>query len=265
MLAVFTDLDGTLLDHRTYSFDAARPALEQLARCNFPVILCTSKTRAEVEVLRAALDNGHPFVVENGGGVFIPLNYFPFPVERAARRGAYNVLEYGASYQDLVRALHEASRLSGCPVRGFHEMSAEEIASCCDLPLEQARLAKQREYDEPFEVLAPRALKRLLETIEQLGKRWTRGGRFHHITGNNDKAGAVTALVRLFRRRYAGLTTVGLGDAPNDAEFLRVVDVAVAVRSAHTPRLLRMVGNARPTTLPGPAGWNEALLQMVPQ
>lgn len=36
MYLVFTDLDGTLLDHDTYSWEAARPALDRLKRQQVP-------------------------------------------------------------------------------------------------------------------------------------------------------------------------------------------------------------------------------------
>ena len=46
---VFTDLDGTLLDHTSYSHQAAEPALEAIRERRIPLVFCTSKTRAEVE------------------------------------------------------------------------------------------------------------------------------------------------------------------------------------------------------------------------
>jgi len=67
---IFTDLDGTLLHPQTYSFDAAMPALKLIKEKDIPLILCSSKTRAEIEVYRKKLDNQHPFVSENGGGIF---------------------------------------------------------------------------------------------------------------------------------------------------------------------------------------------------
>jgi len=80
-LVVFSDLDGTLLDHDTYSFDDARPALERLGHAGVPLVLCTSKTRAEVEPLREALDNDSPFIVENGGAIMIPDGYFSVEID----------------------------------------------------------------------------------------------------------------------------------------------------------------------------------------
>ena len=52
-LVVFSDLDGTLLDHDTYAWDAAKPALTRLALLGCPVILTSSKTAAEITVLQA--------------------------------------------------------------------------------------------------------------------------------------------------------------------------------------------------------------------
>ena len=72
LLLVFSDLDGSLLDHHDYSFGAALPAIEALRQRGVPLILCSSKTRAEIEPLRARLDNRDPFIVENGAAVFIP-------------------------------------------------------------------------------------------------------------------------------------------------------------------------------------------------
>ena len=43
---IYTDLDGTLLDHHTYSFDAARSTIAALSERGIPVIPCTSKTRS---------------------------------------------------------------------------------------------------------------------------------------------------------------------------------------------------------------------------
>src|SRR5215469_2449579 len=59
---VFTDLDGSLLDAQTYSWHAARPAIECLDKRGTPWILVTSKTRAEVEFWREKLGHRHPFI-----------------------------------------------------------------------------------------------------------------------------------------------------------------------------------------------------------
>ena len=68
-LLVFTDLDGSLLDHDDYSFSAALPALSRLRDHAVPLVPLTSKTLAEMRVLQQALHNPHPFVIENGSAI----------------------------------------------------------------------------------------------------------------------------------------------------------------------------------------------------
>ncbi len=263
MRIVFTDLDGTLLDHSDYSWEAAKPAIETLRRRNIPWIFATSKTRAEVEHWRAIVGNEHPFVVENGGAAFLPSGYFEWAIHGASGRNGYQVLEWGVPYDKLVSALQSAARESRCGIRGFHQMDAREVAEVCDLPLEQAALARQREYDEPFLILQPGRAGRLLAAIEEQGLSWTRGGRFWHIAGRCDKAVAVVALRNLYERANGKVVTIGLGDSLNDAAFLGVVDVPVLVRSRHVAGLKARIRNGLVTRRPGPAGWNEAVSALV--
>lgn len=263
MDVIFTDLDGTLLDLNTYDWEAARPALEHLRRQAIPWILVTSKTRAEVEVWRNRLENRHPFIVENGGAAFVPAGYFQHPVGGARRRGAYEVLEWGTAYGDLVAGLKRAAELSGCRVRGFHEMTAEEVAAECGLARDEALLAKQREYDEPFLVLDPDRGEALASAISGQGLRSTRGGRFWHILGANDKALAVDALASFFGRRQSGLRTIGLGDGLNDASFLKRMAAAVLIPSPQLAELKALVPHGLIASHPGPIGWNEAVLALT--
>ncbi|MBK5294645.1 MAG: HAD-IIB family hydrolase [Acidobacteriia bacterium] len=264
MYLIFTDLDGTLLDHDTYSWEAARPALDRLKRQHVPWMLVTSKTRAEVELWRRILGNEHPFIVENGGAAFLPAGYLPGPVRGSEQRDAYEVIEWGTPYGELVNSLQMASQSSQCRVRGFHEMTVEEVSTLCQLPLEQAVLATQREYDEPFLILDPDRTGALVEAIEQQGRQWTRGGRFWHILGANDKAHAVKAVGALFEEVYGPVITIGLGDGLNDVPFLNVVASPVLIRSPYSAELKSRVPRGVLTDLPGPAGWNDALLRMIP-
>jgi predicted mannosyl-3-phosphoglycerate phosphatase (HAD superfamily) len=64
MTVIFTDLDGTLLDHDTYAWGAAEPGVHFLNDHGVPLVLVTSKTRAEVEHWRRVLRNDHPFAIE---------------------------------------------------------------------------------------------------------------------------------------------------------------------------------------------------------
>jgi mannosyl-3-phosphoglycerate phosphatase len=262
MIVLFTDLDGSLLDQSTYSSDHAREALYRIHELGLPLVFCTSKTRAEVEHWRTTLCNSHPFIIENGGALYVPDGYFPADFRAPVRRGAYAVFEFGTPYHNLVYTLHQASQETGFRVRGFFDMSAEEVSRRYGLSPEQSRLAKIREYDEPFEILDPPGGE-LLAAIERRGKNWTRGGRLHDITGHQNKAESVCLLASYYRRTFNNITTVGLGDGMNDLDFLGCVDIPVVIRSRTASKLRSALPQARVTALPGPEGWNRAVLEIL--
>jgi mannosyl-3-phosphoglycerate phosphatase len=264
-LVIFTDLDGSLLDHETYSFEAAYPALQEVERRGIPLVLCTSKTRAEVERYRRALNNHHPFIVENGGATFIPIGYFPFAYPYQREVASYHVIEYGMPYPRLVEMLRVVRAESEAKIGGFSDLSVEQVAALTGLPAEEAGLAKVREYDEPFFVKGPpEELDRVKTLFRKRGFRCTRGGRFHHLTGPNDKGKAVSDLIRLFERAHGQVRSVGVGDSQNDLPMLWAVDVPILVQridgrhdpAVRAPNLIHAQGI-------GPQGWRTAVLDLL--
>jgi mannosyl-3-phosphoglycerate phosphatase len=260
---VFTDLDGTLLDRDTYAWEPARPALERLRAGDIPCIFVTSKTRAEVEYWRHTIGNTHPFIVENGAALVVPRDYFPAPLPGSVLRDGAATIEWGTAYAVLIDALKSAAAQTTCRVRGFSEMSVAEVASACALPEQQAHLATMREYDEPFIVLDPARAAALRAAIEARGFHWTSGGRFEHITGENDKGRAARTLLDLYRRTYGDIVSVGLGDSLNDIPLLQSVTIPVVMPSPQMAEMMRLVPGAAVADGPGPEGWNRAVLSLL--
>ncbi len=270
---LFTDLDGSLLDNDTYSFDKARPALETLRLENIPVILVSGKTRAEIEPLRERLDHHDPFIVENGAAVFVPLNTFDFPLERSRHRSSYHIIELGTPYALLRDVLRQIEETVGTPLRGFGDLSVEEVMMNTGLSREDALRAMLREFDEPFLVNGPpKLIEEVCRQIVTRGLSWTRGGRFFHLTGNNDKGRAAEVLLRCYKRqgRLANqpddIETIGVGDSLNDLPLLLTVDRPVLVQKPdgsydpdiNLPNLIRAPGI-------GPVGWNHAVMELLKQ
>lgn len=268
---VFTDLDGCLLDSHTYSFEAARPALERLQTNHIPVILVSSKTRAEIEPLRQQLNHQGPFIVENGGAVFVPSDTFDFPLERARRRAAYHVIEFGTPYAMLRDVLKQIEEIVGTPLIGFGDLSIDDIMELTGLPREAALRAKLREYDEPYFVQGPATI--VTEVGRQIiarGLHWTKGGRFFHLTGLNNKGQAALQLLHCYKRQWnldgqpSDVETVGIGDSLNDLPLLLAVDHPVLVQKPDgsydheidLPQLIYAPGI-------GPVGWNHAILNLL--
>ncbi|MGB7296962.1 MAG: HAD-IIB family hydrolase, partial [Candidatus Aminicenantales bacterium] len=212
-ILVFSDLDGTLLDHGSYSFEPARPALRLLREKRIPLIICSSKTRAEIEPIRAELANTDPFISENGGAVFIPEGYFAQELPSARKESEYRVLEFGTPYPKLREAISNLQERLPGQLRGFGDLTVEEVAELTGLSRREASLAKQREYDEPFLLADPESFETVCETAAAAGLKITRGGRFFHLIGENDKGKAVRLLRTIYENEEVrSLKTIGLGD-----------------------------------------------------
>jgi glycerate 2-kinase len=258
---IFTDLDGTLLDPVRYSFNDALPALSLIQARGVPLVLCSSKTRAEIVVCRQRMHNGHPFITENGGGIFIPQGYFSAPVETASFDG-YQLITLGLPYAEIRRHFVALRERLGARVRGFADMTAEEVAELTGLACDDAILAKQRDFDEPFVFEgAPDA--RFLQAIEDTGLHWTQG-RIFHIMGTHDKGLAVKTLKALYQQEHGAISCIGLGDSLNDLPMLRAADRPVLIRheDGSFDSRIAMAGLVK-TQSPGPQGWNEAVLQLL--
>lgn len=263
---VVSDLDGTLLDRENYSFDDARPALAALRESRVPLILVSSKTRAEIEPLREALELEDPFVVENGGAAYVPRGTFEEDVGTPDTSGQYGVVRWGTPYDEVVSALDEVKEATGASLRGFHDLEAEEVAALTGLSVYEARRAKEREFDEPFWVAGKEDVRsrKAMAMLEAKGLSVTRGGRFYHVMGGCDKGRAVKELLRLYRVSGKSWVSAGLGDAENDLPFLREVDRAyvVAGSEGHDPALMEALPEARPVA-PAPRGWAEAVVDFL--
>lgn len=270
-LIIFTDLDGSLLDGTTYSYEAAIPALTVLSEQGIPLVLVSGKTRAEIEPIRQRLENRDPFIVENGGAVFVPHDLFDFPLERIRTKSPYEVIELGLPYHMLREVLKQIEHAVETPLQGFGDLSVDAIMEETGLPRADAILAKQREYDEPFLLQGPQALiEEVCRQIITRGLRWTKGGRLFHLMGENDKGAAASILLRYYHRqqRMTGpaerIETVGIGDSINDASLLAMVDYPILVQKpdgSYDPDI-QLSGMIRAPGI-GPVGWNEAVLELL--
>jgi mannosyl-3-phosphoglycerate phosphatase len=260
-LVVFTDLDGTFLDADTYSYAESLPALSKALSLPGAVVLCSSKTRNEIASLRDELRLNHPFIVENGGGIYLPESYFPFLPEGAVSEGRFRKITLGAGIDRLRAALKDTAAKVGTTVRSFGSMSVAEISQHTRLTLPQAAAAAAREFDEPF-LIEDGEPAVLIAALEEQGFQVVEGGRFFHLTGRCDKGDAVKLLSSLYRRVNPSVVSAGLGDSANDVSFLKEVDHPVLIRGrdgSWNPKILAEMPGILKSREPGPRGWSEAV------
>jgi len=223
VIVIFTDLDGTLLDEN-YSFDEARVVIEEIKRRGIPLIFCSAKTRAEQEYFQKMMGISDPFIVEDGSAIFFQRGYFKRSFEEF--RGNYQRVILGVKREEILKEIESIQR-RGMKVRGFFNMSMEEVSKITGLSYEMSIMAMNREFSEIIVEADEGALRELKRKFNVV-----LGGRFLHVYGKSaDKGKAVRILTEFFREERGDVLTVGIGNSYTDEPLLRNVDIPILVRN----------------------------------
>lgn len=262
-IIIFTDLDGTLLDHNDYSFEDARPSLESIKRKSIPLIITTSKTRKEVENLQKILGIKEPFIVENGGGIFFPGGYQGFKIKNSLPRPPYTIVELGKPYSEIRRFIKRVGDQFG--IRGFGDLTTREIMEFTGLSVEDAKPAKEREFTEPFILKRETDLEALNDLALREGMKVVRGGRFFHLLSiHQDKGKAVKIVKDIFRENWVEeMIVIGLGNSENDLPMLENVDIPVSIPHYDGGYEEFSLQNLVRSRYPGSRGWNETVEEIL--
>ena len=265
---IYTDLDGTLLDHHTYAFDEALETIKALKDRGIPIIPCTSKTRAETMRLMQAMGIDGPMIVENGAAIWVPQDWgLERPAGSASDADAW-CHSFGPSRSMIRRQLAILSIEWGNRYQSLCDLSDKQVAAVTGLDLDGAARAKQREHCETLIWLGtPADRKTFAEQVETLDMRCLQGGRFVHVLTSGGKAEAVSWLHhKICRERpgFDGAISLSAGDAENDVEMLEVTDLALLVRSpVNEPPTVRRQGGLVISDTEGPAGWAEGIEALI--
>jgi len=246
---VFSDLDGTLLDNN-YSYEVPSLVITQLKALNATFVVCSSKTRLEIEYFRAKLKIDDPFISENGAAIFVPLGYFETDHNWTRKTNQYDIVELGIPYFLIRKKFKRIRKTCTHEIIGFGDMTPEKIAKETGLTIELAELAKQREYTEPFrhnELYE----EELCKAIRKEKLHFTIGGKYHHLMGDHNKGKAVLLLKELFSKRFKQIRTVGVGNQINDAEMLAAVDMSFFIAKpedipSEWKKIINVISNLSP-------------------
>ena len=221
---IVSDVDGTLMDH-SYDLSPARETIKKLQKLSIPVILCTSKTAAEVNVIRNELNLTDPYIVENGAAIY---------GESLVKVNGEIILgEKYETLEDILKNISQEINYKLIPLNNLTDQDATELTG---LRGNSLTLMRDRHWSMPF--LNPPSF--LEERIDECCKKFKveifKGNRMSHLLSiNSNKGKAINAL-----KKYSDIKNIqiiGLGDSPNDLPLLLNSDIRIVIPNINGPNL----------------------------
>ena len=263
-LIIYTDLNGTLLD-ANYNFSDANEALAVIREKDIPLILTTSKTRAQVEIYRAQLGINHPIIVENGSAVHFPKASFPrgrLPSGCISEGGEF-VFPLANRVESVIPLLKEAADAVGAEIELITDMAEDKIQQLTGMSREECGLAKDRSYIMYF--LCHSRREELIDELRRRNLKVTWGSFFLHVGDTGSKGTAVHKLTALYRGLgHISVISAGFGDSMNDRSMFENVSA---------PYLVERSGGGYAEDIDvegleflsgiGPKGWNKGVIDLV--
>ena len=264
---VVSDLDGTLLDHYSYSPEDARPALDLLRQLDLPLILNTSKTLRETLDIASEIGVRSPLIVENGGGIFIPKKSaegkYWAAEDNLIRRKEW--IPVGARRADVLKTLKYLKLARDLKFTSFDEMTLQGLEMHTGLQRASLHAALDREFSEPLLWQdSPTNLDWLSSKLEKAGLQIVKGGRFHMVSGKHNKGTSLDWMRSFFRTNMSShVKIIALGDSMNDLPMLEAADIAICIRSHANPPLTSNQKTIIASSKTGVQGWNESVLSHI--
>jgi mannosyl-3-phosphoglycerate phosphatase len=261
---VFTDIDGTITDIITGQYEVSKSLIQQLKKNNIPVVFCSAKTLAEQEEMRKDMGVRQPFIVENGGAVIIPKDYFSHSSLLLAKKykkiGNYIIIELGKPASIIRKKLTILRKKSKIEFKGVADLSIEGLSSITGLGPSYVRRMADRKFGETILQINQKDVLAFTRRARAVGLKVIHGGRFLDVTAGNDKGKAVKILLQLFRKEYGqSVTFFGIGDSSNDTPMLRQMDVPMLVQKPDKSWSALQIKNIINLPGIGPEGWKNAL------
>lgn len=266
MLLIFTDIDGTLIDHHDYNHQIAQESLGYLTNYKIPVIFCSSKTFDEQVKLQTELNIKCPFIIENGSAVVFPKNYFSYIVDnQIVVNNDYAIFVLSEKKKEDITTLIEDIWVKfKTKIIGFSDADDVQIYAKSGLQGEAIKRAKNKLFTET--IISPKHIdSKIISFMEDKGFQISQGGRFLTIQDKSiNKGKAVEKVMEMFKQEnFADFQSIGIGDSYNDLSMLEVVDKPFLVQKYDGDWADIKIKNLEKIPAVGPIGFNLIIEKII--
>lgn len=207
-----------------------------LDHAGIPCVWLTSQTRLQIDEPRRKMSHSHPFIAEDGCGVFLPEDYFHLKPRASARGrastatirlGRFTCLPVAAQQpaaSDCLEALAAETQASVVPLQS---LSPRELAQNTGLPPRQAEFARQRDFDELFFFAGaiPDQIEGFQQAAHKRDAQLRPRGTLWSLALGPSLSRCIRELSKLYdRASHAHLRTVGIASPVNAKNVFAICD-----------------------------------------
>ena len=257
---VFSDIDGTFMDHKSYSYSILKKYI-LLLRNRCQLIFNSSKTFEEINELNKTLKIFSPFIVENGACIFFPENYDQISFDKNFFKHS-NYFGYKLTKKNSQSLITEINHLKKkYKFSFFSEISDFKLKKITNLDIKKLKKSRMRMFSNPLFWEDDESKKDQFEKeINGLGYEISFGGRFFHLSDSYNKGKAVKEFLKMvnFKNKII-YKTISVGDSNNDLSMLEQTDYSCIIKSSKKKLLLNKKNNNYYSKKFAPEGWKESL------
>ena len=266
----------TLLPERGRSIAGFDEFTAALDHAGIPAVWLTSRSRLQFDEPRRKLGHAHPFVAEDGCGVYLPEDYFHLRPDSAAGRsrkgstlrlGRFTVIPIADALPAAWEALEALSQETQVPIVTLRSLSLRELAQNTGVPPREAELVRQRDFDELFFFAGTSSLQ--IERFLADGRKREMGFRQHGVLWSAAIGASVQrcvgALSKLYDRalRYHA-HSVALATADLAPSVFPFCDRSILLTDGNSPAAKGgPYSRAREVQLRSPDVWVQVLENVV--
>ena len=256
-ILIFTDLDGSLLDHNNFEFREIQNFILKCIKNGIKIIPNTSKTKIEIQVFIDQLGQNLPFIVENGAAIH-NLNLIHSKIKIND-----NSLVFSRSLSVILKQFKKNIPMDFQKRCMFlKDMTSTEQMKILGLNKKYLPFALNRDYSMPLVFDGSReTLNEFTRHLKKIGMKLHEGGRVYNISDDCSKGKAMKTLIEMLKNELKCKThTIVVGDSPNDISMLNACDQPCVIPLPNKKNLSYLKDQKIiRATQTAPKGWEEVV------